>query len=133
MLRLAAVTMIVHGLVDLAVTVFMGRAGGGIFFALMNDGSLLLSMVARGLLIIAIVQFTLKTHAWVLPLLGTVAAFTVIRSALSLAMHHHLVGSELYGNPFYRFGMFGASLFNAAALLVGGLALKAAVPAAGQG
>ena len=128
MLRFAAIAMIVNAFVDLVLTLGMRGLGVGFFGVFVNDASLLLSMVARGLLIVAIVQLTMKTHAWVLPLLGMVALLTVMRSALSMAMQHQLVDPELYGNPLFRFAMPAVALFNAGALLVGGLALKAAVP-----
>ena len=91
----------------------------------MSDGSLLLSLVSRGLLILVMVQLTMRTHAWVLPLLGMVALLSVMRSAFSAAMQHQLVDYELYRQPLYRFAMPIVSLFNACALAAGGFAVKA--------
>jgi hypothetical protein len=128
LLRLAAGALIFDGLLDLAVTVFMRQLGGGLFGTLVNDFSLLLSLAARGLLIVAIIQLTMKTHAWVLPLLGMVAVVSVLRSALNAARWHQLIDYELFANPVYRFSLPVISLFNVGAMLVGGLALKAAIP-----
>lgn len=124
-LVVTAVVMIVNALIDLAVTVLLRKFFG--FTQLVEDGSLLLSMFTRGLLIFTLVRLTMKTHAWVLPLLGLVAVFTVLRSALSVAMMHQLVDTELYRNPVYWFGMPLVSLFNVSAMLVGGLASRSAV------
>lgn len=125
MLRLAAGVMILNAFVDLGTTVLTKV---GMFSPVIFDASTLVSMASRGLLIVAIVQLTMKTHAWVLPLLGMVAVLTVMRSALHVAMTHHVVDSELYANPLYRFAMPAVALFNAGALLVSGLALKSAIP-----
>lgn len=124
MLRLAAGVMIFTALIDLVLTVFMRHIGGQLVW----DASMFISMVSRGLLIVAIVQLTMKTHAWVLPLLGMVALLTVMRSALSMAISHGFAERELYTSVIYRFAMPVVSLFNAGAMLVAGLALKSSVP-----
>lgn len=135
LLRAAAAALMFNALVDLAVTalnsVLKEQGGLAMVITLAYDASNVLSLVARGLLIVAIVQLTMKTHAWVLPLLGTVAVLIVLRSALSLASMHGLVPSALYRSGVYRAAMPMVSLFNGTALLVGGLALKGAV-AGGQ-
>lgn len=136
-LRIAAGVLIFNALIDTGLTLFMRRGESGISVGMLgpyiSDASILLSIAARGMLIFALVQLTMKTHAWVLPLLGTVAVLTVMRSALSVAMMHQVVDYELYRNPAYRFGMPLVSLFNAGGLLVAAFALKAAVAGAVPG
>lgn len=129
LLQLAAVVLIVNALVDTADTLVFPRLEGtlGSLIPLFRDFSMLLFLVARGLLIGALVQLTMKTHAWVLPLLGTVALLTVMRTALSVASIHQLVSVELYRSPAYRIATPAMSLFNAVALLIAGLAAKGAV------
>lgn len=129
LLQAVAGLLIVNAVVDLGFTA-LGHNTGGSFKQFVNigyDASILLSLVARGLLLFAIMQLTMKTHAWVVPLLGTVAVLILMRSVLGVASIHRLFPVEVYSSPVYRYGLPAVSMFNGLALLVGGLALKAAV------
>ncbi|MDP1826272.1 MAG: hypothetical protein Q8L48_23595 [Archangium sp.] len=132
LLRATGVAFIVNSLVDLAATLLSPRMGLelGSFSQLLYGASTLLSLVARGLLLFCLVRLAMKTHAWVMPLLGTVALITLMRSAFSLASMAHLVPIDLYRNSVYRLAMPLLSLFNAVALVVSALAVKAAVAGA---
>jgi hypothetical protein len=125
--QLVGGAFIAHSVLDLVDTLLMSRLGFGLLQQLMADGSTLLSLAARGLLIFFMVRFTMKAHAWVLPLLATVLLLSLMRSAFSLAAMHQLTPRELYSSPVFRFGLPMVSLFNAVSLFVGGLAVKAAV------
>ena len=130
--QLAAGAFLADAVVDLVQTLLMPKLGSGLLEQLMFDGSMLLSLAARGLLVFFMVRFTLKSHAWVLPLLATVMLLSLMRSAFSVAMMHRLASRELYSSPGFRFGMPLVSMFNAVSLFVGGLAVKAAVSGAPQ-
>ena len=130
--RLAAGAFIAHSVIDLVETLLMPSLGSGLLQQVMADGSMLFSLAARGLLIFFMVRFTLKSHAWVLPLLATVMLLSLMRSAFSLAAMHQLTSRELYLSPVFWFGMPVVSFFNAVSLFVGALAVKAAVSGAPQ-
>ena len=123
LLRAAAGALLVQAVVDLAMTLAKDKIGGPIVY----DGSMVLSLVTRGLLIAALVQATLKTHAWVLPLLCTVAVLTLARTGMTIAIQHQLLSYEIYRNPMFSVAMPLASLFNAGAFVVAAIALKGAV------
>lgn len=123
MLQAAAVTLLVQAVIDLVATLASEKLGGPAVY----DATSVFSLVTRGLLIVALVQATLKTHAWVLPLLGTVGVLTLARTGLSIAVQHQFVSYEVYRNPLFAVAMPLVSLFNAGALLVAAIALKGAV------
>lgn len=127
-LRAAAVAFIVSSLFDVVNTLLVPKLGlgGPLFF----DFSMLSSLVARGLLMFCLVRLTMKTHAWVMPLLGTVALLILTRTAFSVASIHRLVPTDLYLSPLYRYVMPLVSLFNAVAILIAALAVRAAVSGA---
>lgn len=128
MLRVTGVAFIVNSLVDLGVTLLpkTGLNFGGLT-QLVYDASSLLSLGARGLLLFCLVRLTMKTHAWVVPLLGTVALLTLMRSAFSLAAVHRAVPTDLFLSPLYRYVIPLVSLFNAVSIFVAALALKGAM------
>jgi hypothetical protein len=131
MLQVTGIAFIVNALVDLGVTL-LPRSGlnFGDLTQLVYDASSLLSLGARGLLLFCLARLTMKTHAWVVPLLGTVALLTLVRSAFSLAAVHRAVPTDLFLTPLYRYVMPLVSLFNAVSILVAALALKGAVSGA---
>ena len=130
-LRAAALTFIVHSLLDLANTLLMTRLG--LSGPVISDVSMLLLLGARGLLIFCIVRLTMKDHAWVMPLLGTVVLLTLMRTAFSVASIHHLAPTDFYLSPVFRLLFPAVSLFNATAMVFSAFALKASVSAAGGG
>jgi hypothetical protein len=130
--QLAAGAFVVDAAVDLVQTLLLPKFGSGLLPQLVSDGSMLLSLAARGLLVFFIVRVTVKTHAWVLPLLATVMLLSLMRSAFSVAVMHQLASRELYSSAGFRFGMPLVSMFNAVSLFVGGLTVKAALSGAPQ-
>ncbi len=123
LLRAAAGALLVQAVVDLAMTLAKDKIGGPLVY----DGTMLLSLVTRGLLIAALVQATLKTHAWVLPLLGTVAVLSLARTGMTIALQHQVLSYEIYRSPLFSLAVPLASVFNAGALMVAAMALKSAV------
>ena len=99
---------------------------------MLTDGSTLLSVFARAMLLLCIARLAMKDHAWVLPLLATVALLTLLRSAFSLASIHHLTPDGLHSSAIYRFMFPLVSFFNATALVVAAAALKASVAGGSQ-
>lgn len=130
LLQVTAAALVVNALVDSASTVLRLKFETVVnaFGPLLYDGTATFSLVARCLLLWCLVRLSMKTHAWVLPLLATVGLLTVMRTALSLAMMHNLIDG-LYSSPVFRFGTLLLSLFNAGALVVGALAVKASMSA----
>ncbi len=122
-LRTAAAALLVQAVFELAFTLAKDKIGGPIAY----DVSMLISLATRGVLIFALVQATLKTHAWVLPVLGTVAALSLMRTGLSIAIQHQLIGYEVYRYPGVSIAMPLVSLFNAGGFVVAAFALKGAV------
>lgn len=131
LLRAAAVLFIVSSLVDVAETLLRPKLGlGGSVGMAIYDVSILSSLGARGLLMFCLARLSMKTHAWVVPLLATVALLTLMRTAFNVASIHRLVPVELYRNRLYGTVMPFIGLFHGGAMLVAGLALKGAVSGA---
>jgi hypothetical protein len=112
--------------------------GGSGFGHLFYDANMLVSLVARLLLLSVLVRITQATKAWVMPLLATVALLTVMRIGLSLAMSVLAVDSlrELYMSALFRMGMMGSSLFNSAAIFASAWVAREALrgaPSAAEG
>jgi hypothetical protein len=129
LLHAAIAALILNSLVDTVMTL-LGRQLEeqlGLVGLLANDGSMAFALISRFLLLVALARLSMKTHAWVVPLLGTVALFTLMRTAFSVAAIHRVINIELYSSPAYRVGMPLVSLFNAVAFIVAALAVKSAV------
>lgn len=94
---------------------------------LFNDLNMLVSLGGRGLLLVLLARLTMASRPWMVPLLATVGVLSLGCSALSLAMAHQVVSTELYRSPFYGVGTMALSLFNLAALFVAALLAKASL------
>jgi hypothetical protein len=104
---------------------------GGLVSQLLFDGSQILSLFARALLMLCLVRLSMKEHAWVLPLLATAALLMLLRSSFTIATIHHLTPDGLSSSSIYRYVFPLVSFFNVTAMLVAGFALKASVAVTG--
>lgn len=96
---------------------------------LLYDVNLLLSLAARGLLLLCFVRLAGAHHPWVVPVVAVVALLTVANSALSLASMHDVLSRETRISGLFSLGRQGVGAFNAFAVLACGFALRAAVRA----
>lgn len=91
---------------------------------LIFDLSTLVSLAARGVLFFFFIRVTLKTSAWVLPVLATTYLFSLVRNGMYLVVNHSGgSGYELYKSDAWRYGSMIAGLLSAIALLASAIAV----------
>lgn len=147
---LSAIGWIVMSIADLAATLLMHltlnqEEGHRLdvptwLSTLFYDASTLLSIGARGVLFFFFIRVTLSTRAWVTPMLVLSFIFTLMRHGLTLVITHANLGSDLYGNPAFRYGSIFSTLYGGVASILAAWAvtqtfkgMSAAPPTAQQG